>query len=404
MRWLFIDPTNRAEMEFRAGMLARIDAWWNAFSAQAAQIDAVFSRTAEWDVPAWMHEHLSPIDERLMWEFGPALKQKGHRLVITPEAEHALRPIVHTLVERAPAIAGWEFYEYRLPERPETALRAVTGRTGEDVAGTLFRARLGRGRRVDLTFSIPFCRDEDDRAAMHAAFVACECLLGEQTLDERVGTISVVPPRERRLARMMEKIAAEGNAPWLPLAQLRETVDYLVAGLNDKLPLQPYGESIEENRWATIELKPQPRDDYARRSDLLVAITGALDTWQAAHGGGEFYSACHSRCGETFCYVKIDGREGLSVDSPFTDRREIEDALHAALRSQQLGCVIGGGTGFAYSYIDLALTDVQAGIGVVRETLQHGRVPRRCWILFFDATLAREWVGVYDDSPEPLLG
>ena len=215
-----------------------------------------------------MHERLGAIDERLMWEFGPALKQKGHRLIITPEAEHGLRPIVHTLVERAPQIAGWEFYEYRLPERLETALRAVAGRTGEDVAGTLFRARIGRGRRIDLTFSIPFCRDEDDRTALHAAFVACECLLGEQMLDERVGMISVVPPRERWLARMMEKIAAEGNAPWLPLAQLRESVDYFVAAMNDELPLQPYGESIEANRWATIELKPQPRDDYDRRQRL----------------------------------------------------------------------------------------------------------------------------------------
>lgn len=403
MRWLFIDPTNRAEMEFRAGLLARMDTWWQTFSAKAASIDAIFSRSSEWDLPAWMHDELGAVDARLMWEFGPALQQKGHRLVITPEAEHGLRPIVHTLIERAPPVAGWEFYEYRLPEKFDAALRATASRTGEDIAGTLFRARVGRGRRIDLTFSIPFCRDEDDRAALHAAFVACECLLGEQPLDERVGTISVVPPRERWLARMMEKLAADDNSPWLPLAKLRETVEYLVAALHDKLPLQPCGEWIEESRWATIELKPQPRDDYPRRSDLLVAITGALDTWQAAHGGGEFYSACHSRCGETFCYVKIDGRNGLSDESPFADRGAIEDALHAALRGQRSGCVTGGGTGLVYSYIDLALTDVSAGISVVRDALQRGRAPLRSWILFFDATLAGEWVGIYDGTPEPVL-
>jgi hypothetical protein len=401
MRWLFIDPTNRTEMEFRARTLGAIDAWWEAFSAQEQRISALFSRADEWDLPSWMHEHLGGIDPRLMWEFGPAVRQKGHRLVITPEAIHSLRPLVRTILDRAPARPGWEFYAFRLAENFETALRTISGRTGEDIAGTLFRAKRGRGRRIDISFCIPFCRDEEDRTALHAAYVACESLLGEQLLDERVGTISVLPPRERWLARMIEKLAAEEDEPWLPLAELSETVDELVDGLIDELPLQPCADWISTTRWATIELEPLPRSERRPRSDLYVAVTGALDTWQAAHSSGGFYSACHSRCGETFCYVKLDGREGLSSTSLFGDRGEIEDALNQALDEERLGCVTGGGTGQRYSYIDLALTDLRLGVNMARETLQRARVPHCSWILFFDAELACEWVGVYDETPPP---
>lgn len=404
MRWLFVDPTNRSEMEFRARTLRSIDAWWQAFAAQTDKFDALFSRSDDWDLPAWMDEHLGAVEPRLMWEFGPALRQKGHRLVVTPEAAHELRPLVRTLIERAPPLAGWEFYEYRLPEDFRQALRSISGRTGEDIAGTLFRARPARGGRIDLTFSIPFCRDEGDRTALHAAFVACECLLGERLLDERVGAIEVVPPRERWLAQLIERLADDEHQPWLALDELRSVFADQVAGMVDRLPLQPCCDWIDEAHWATITLEPPPRAEYPQRSDLFVAVTGALDVWKAAHSSSAFYSTCHSRCGETFCYVKLDGRDGLSADSPFADRGDIEDALSAALRAEKLGCVIGGGTGQVYSYIDLALTDLRLGVNVVREALQQGGVPPRSWILFFDEILADEWVGVYDEAPPPPVG
>ena len=93
----------------------RIDAWWAAFQAKAADLDALFSRQAEWDLPGWMQENLQPIHPHLMWEFGPAVEGPGHRLVITPESRRHLRPLVAEMLRRAPPLDGWEFYAYRLP-------------------------------------------------------------------------------------------------------------------------------------------------------------------------------------------------------------------------------------------------------------------------------------------------
>ena len=77
MRWLFIDPRDPQEVAFRADMLRKIDAWWRDFAGQTGTICNLFTRQAEWDLPAWMHQHLGVIDERFMWEFGPATRGPG---------------------------------------------------------------------------------------------------------------------------------------------------------------------------------------------------------------------------------------------------------------------------------------------------------------------------------------
>src|ERR1043165_1465379 len=118
MRWFHYEPTDPTETAQHDKILQQIDAWWQQFASRTGDLNDVFAQRKQWDLPQWMHDHLQVIDERLMWEFGPGL-HGGHRLVITPEAAHHLRPLVRTILDRAPAIAGWEFYPYRLPEKFE---------------------------------------------------------------------------------------------------------------------------------------------------------------------------------------------------------------------------------------------------------------------------------------------
>jgi hypothetical protein len=98
-----------------------------------------------------------------------------------------------------------------------------------------------------------------------------------------------------------------------------------------------------------------------------------------------------------------DGSDGLS-GSEFEDRHSIEDALDTALRTAGAGCVIGGGHGLVHSYVDLAHTDLDAGIAATRERLHAGGLPERTWIQFFDTPWRHKWVGLYPTTPEPPLG
>src|SRR5688500_16190661 len=199
MRWLFSDPNNAHESRQRQQVLGRVDQWWRSFTSHQAAIAASFhQRRCQFDVAQWMQDNLQAIDDRLCWEFGPATSGAGHRLIITPECEHWLRPLVRTILQRAPAIDGWEFYPYRLPEDAPQAIATVEGRVGADISGALVEARIGECRKVDLCFHFPRELAAADQEARCAAFVAAESLVGEETLDHWIGCIDVAPPGVRK--------------------------------------------------------------------------------------------------------------------------------------------------------------------------------------------------------------
>lgn len=382
MRWEFLDPPTSEDTRRRARTVAAIDRWWAAFRDHAPRLGKAFRRADDIDVPAFMNEHLQAVDPRLMWEFGPAVRSKGHRLVITPEMDRTLRPMVATLLAEAPALEGWEFYPYRLAD-PQDALAMVEARTGRRPTDLRGRASLGEGHRIDLTFMEPDRGDEGE--VRNAGFIATETLLGEEVLDTWIGAIDA---------------AEDDGGEWLTLPALAAKVEELRQAVLDDLPQAPCYSFVNESAWTMLQLKPTEAEDYPAQHDLFVAKTIDLELWRAAHAGGVFSSSRFSRVGETFCYLKLDGHEGLA-ESRFEDKAQLEDALDAALGPAELGAFVGGGTGLRYSYIDLALTDVRRGIDLVRRVLRAGDAPRRSWLLFFDDVWHDEWVGIHDDTPPP---
>lgn len=402
MRWRFIDPHNLQEVSERNAMLTKIDDWWQEFQAEQRAIAGSFTRFIEFDLVGWMNRHLESIHPDLMWEYGPAIHQKGDRLVITPESAHHLRPMVRTILERAPVIDGWEFYEHRLPEAVASAISTVRARTQRDVGDFKVRVTRGDDHLIDLTYTAPSIVDADARSASSAAFVATETLLGEACLDNWTGLVEATPtPPTRGFGRFFVRTANK-QRHFVELGRLRETVHALIGSIRDQLPRKPLYESIEGAKGTVWKLTPNEADDYAEQQDMFVGRSVSPAMWMAARSSRTFCSERFSRCDETFCYVKLDGSEGLDEDH-FADKSEIEDALDEVLRPAVLGCTIGGGTGRRYSYIDLALTDVDKGIAAIKRRLQAGNVPKRSWIQFFDSDLAAEWVGIYDDTPQPPL-
>jgi hypothetical protein len=313
MAWKFVNAHDAAAVQQRQATVDRIDQWWEAFRNRTRDLDDVFHRRKQWDLPAWMDEHLGAIEPHLFWEFGAAPEAQGHYLVITPEQDRFLRPLVETILERAPQLPGWVLHGYRQPETVEVALQTVEARAGAPLAAATVQAQIGDWNRINLVYLSPDFAGPDDETARHQAFVATESLLGEEAMD----------------------------------------------------------------KWCRCRRSGPP-------------CRGRPD------------SSSFSRSGERFCFVKIDGSQNLE-QMTFADREEMEIALDRVLKPARVGCVVGGGTELRYSYIDLALTDLDAAAGLVREALRAGRIPRRSWLLFNDCEWEDEWVGVWDDTPPPCL-
>src|SRR5262245_30961034 len=391
MRWLFADPANSLEMARRNQVFGAIDNWWRAFQGKSSDLSALFHRKSEWDLVRWMHDYLGAVDPRLMWEYGPARSQEGHRLVITPESHRWLRPVLRSLLERAPKIPGWEFYPNRLPEDVPQAILAVEGRVGVNITGAVVAASVAPGRKIDLWFDFPHQRF-DVQTARNASFVAAETLMGEYVLDTWIGAISLVSD------------SPEAKLRPLPMERAQATVGALVRSIQEQLPATRLADISSDEpklRSVTLEVREEA-DDYPARVDMIYANVLDVDLFRNAHSWMIFTSSCHSRCGELFCYLKLD-----AVDVPWDQRVEfrgvVEDELNPALTAAKVGGCIGGGSGQRYSYIDLALTDLNGAVPIIRRVLSERRVPLRTWLLFLDDELSREWIGTYAQTPEPQM-
>jgi hypothetical protein len=247
-------------------------------------------------------------------------------------------------------------------------------------------ARPGYFNLIDLRFFIP-ARDVDRARFLDAASRAMESVLGQTTFARWVGDVDA-------------ELFAADDSRLLGLDELPAAVHRLIQEAQSAMPERPWHELDRAGGWAAVEYEPDEAADYADQCDLVAGISVVPSMWQNALSAIPFDSARHSRCGERFCYLKMDCASGWNY-AKFADREEIEQALDASLRRGRLGSVVGGGAGLRYSYIELALADVTRAWREIREVLLEGRLPKRTWLLFHDAAISARWLGLYDDSPQP---
>ncbi|HVW37763.1 MAG TPA: hypothetical protein VHB99_10680 [Pirellulales bacterium] len=246
--------------------------------------------------------------------------------------------------------------------------------------------RPGYFNLVDLRFFVPSW-DLEQTPFLGAVSRAMESVLGKKTFARWIGDVDAQP-------------LAANDSGLLGLEELPAAVCQMIEDAQAAMPERPWHELERADGWLPVEYEPDEAADYADQCDLVAGISVVPWMWQNALSAIPFDSARHSRCGERFCYLKMDCTSGWHY-AKFADREEIEQALDASLRSGRLGSVVGGGAGLRYSYIELALANVAQAWREIREILLEGRLPKRTWLLFHDAALSARRLGLYDDTPAP---
>lgn len=376
-----------------------IAAWWRAFTDAEARIDMLFSGTdRSFDLVEFMGTHLGAVSQELCWEFGLGVA-KSHRLVLTPESSPHLRPLVSALLKSAPPDSRYEFYAYRPPETMEGAELTMKGRVGwENIASIDYEITPGRFNTLDLHYYLPW--DGEEHELVGNALVLTETLLGEERLDKWVRAIHT---RRKAGQGLLAKFGLAAKQQGRPIAGLRDDFEARIAAA--RAALSPFRQLVrsKEAKWSLFKFEPKKASDYAGKDDLYTSLLVSADLMHATvQGGSSFYSDRFST-DEIFIYLKMDGAADDLNQEIFVDRSTIEDALNAVLGEAGLGCTLGGGTGLRYSYVDMAVTDLGSAVPRIRQTLQAGKMTKRSWLLFHDADLRSEWVGIWDDSPMPLM-
>lgn len=266
---------------------------------------------------------------------------------------------------------------------------AFCARSGDAFEGVRVLVRRGYFNLIDLRFFFP-SPGLDERRAVAWALQAAEPMLGEETLARWIGDIDV-------------RLQSAGGECTIGLDEMPAAVLRLVEQAEAELPDRPWHQMHLASDWTAVEGDPDEAEDYPDQCDLVAGTTALPAMWQNARSSTRFDSGRFSRFGERFCYLKTDGAAGWEY-ARFADREEIEKAIDAPLRRAGLGGVVGGGTGLRYSYIELALADVEQAWLEIGAVLSDARLPKRTWLLHHDAELSSQWRGLYDDTPRPPVG
>jgi hypothetical protein len=150
------------------------------------------------------------------------------------------------------------------------------------------------------------------------------------------------------------------------------------------------------------KFRPERLPEYGRQDDAMFGTTVIPELRESGFSPG-FCSCRFSRQGETFCYLKIDASD-VDLEERYKRKKMIEEAMDSQLREDGIGAVVGTATGRKYLYFDLAVTDVVKTLEAARRRLLALEVlPPQSWLLFYDAELAGEYIGMRSASPRPPL-
>lgn len=334
--------------------------------------------------------------------------------------------LAELVVSHAPSIFPWQVRMHRPPRELRACLRAVREDIGQDVSHARARVGVGRGHLINVVLGSHKFSSARDERTLDAATELVRRLLGDAVFNSWVESVDVVVTRKASPLQVVGQ--ADGELP-LTLEELAESVDNGVRQITAQLPKHPHHRFCEHAEWNLFELDAdqdaaelrdaepgqEPRlphypaltvDDRAaeRLPDVSVATTMCPEMLKCFLNGAPLASERFSRFGEVFVYLQLALTGDLKERA--ASRIGLEDVLNRALVPGGLGCVVGSGMGARFSYVFLALQNVEPAISVIQRRLQahankHTLQGHQAWLRFCDTADRREWVGVWADTPAP---
>lgn len=393
---------SKAEVKFplkSESLLTKIDAWWQAFADYEGDLNAAFTEGKEIkpSVVDFMAE-IKKVSPDMCWEFSKG-EHKPHRFTIAPERNYPLEPVARLLKERAPDL---EFFDVGV-DREATPWEWMQGeadsRFSWDSHENIYVSHaIGQQNFIDLTFYIPASKADAKQEAN--SFLLAELALGEKVVADWIGYVDV---EVLKTSGLFKKKTAEPPGNAYPIKDIRARIAAEIARFKNTLPKAPFRERVENMEWAILQMsEDNAPSDYL--GDMYMATICDPDLFSAIYGGrSRFNSQRFSALGESFAFIQIDGASSELDLKDVSSRSKIEDALTATFNTTASGAVIGGSMGHENAYIFLALEDEAAGLNAVIDTLRTQKLGEKTWVFFCDSRRQCEWVGLWDDTPAPVI-
>jgi hypothetical protein len=421
MRVRFFAPDDEEETSSFVRFCDGIDDFWRRFDRVCAEPPS-----------RWVSD-LRAVLARVHDDLGLETREQrdGTRtLAIVPLGGPASGPLARLCVQRAPMRYPWSFESERERWPLDQCIAAVSDDCGVDLTGARARVGITRGHLLEVALANPEFEPHDP-TAIEAAERLVSLLLGDARWNAWIAGVSVQAAPSSRLLR----VVGHGEIPELPLAlcEVDAAIEAAVAGILLGLPDAPLHAACENAEWTLFELddmlrvadagsRPEWRTRPAVASgalstapplcstpplcttppqaDLLLAASACPEALKFLLSEQPFSSRRFSRHGERFCYLKLRV-DAANDEGRCHHRSELEDALDRALVPGRLGCVVGNGLGQEHVYVDLALSNVEASIPVVRSRLERAGIHGDAWMFFFDDEWSNEWLALNERTQRP---
>ncbi len=398
MRWRYIDNQSQTEVLYRKRVLDQIENWWLSFAKRSKEFESHIRGRRPLPIEElanWVDDGLNKINDNLLWELWPG-DDDTCLFIITPEMDHYKRPLVKTIVEMAPHIEGWSF----LPVRPALSVDVLQSifesRTGLSIPETKISCVRSSRNVVDVTFFSDSFSGENDREDIETAYCLCEYLVGEDTLNKWIGTITtqVINTSAGRIVSLFARDKPIDMTHTKSLSEFAQAVDKVVLEIKLQIDDEPLRlQILQPAELLTFE-------DAASHSAATrrTFVSAKKDIVESIVLNGLFYSERFTKHGERFCYLKITGGELLVATEWFV---KLRGQVDQQLRAAEAGCVFGFGHDAEHLFIDLAIENFDEAVVVLRNVAQQEKLPVNSWLLFFDTELEQEWIGLFGETVAP---
>lgn len=338
---------------------------------------------------------IAQLDERLLLDVVRDTQDQPPRAELVA-LDSSAWPLAELVLEQAEADVGHVLSLGRTPRELSAALADVARAHRIDLSRATVRAGFSRGHLLEITLHVP--GGDGTKTTQIAAESLVRLLLGDRVFETWVGAVHAAAAPRGGSLRVLD-VNAPARA--LPLSELCATVAAAVLGVQRGLPEQSWVERSSSAavsasmEWTMLEVEPLPDASGVDKDDLLLASTCMPELLRCYLSGSPCSSRRFSRHGERFVFLSYADAEP-SAQQRVARRSQIEAALVDRLLG--VAAVTGVGLGLGTTYVDLALCNLETGLGRLLAELRCLELPPRSFVQFFDSELSEEWLSISQDS------
>jgi len=318
---------------------------------------------------------LRAVDERLELTFPSDSSPRNAQILYAAPAARPLAELVAHLAPRATKVTigrGQTSHEYALKRAHED--------NGVDLSSSRVRVGFTRGHLMEIVVQVPLDVEGESDDLQVAAEIYLEERLGDATLDQWVGDISVDRISRTKGLLMFGDVASPSNTH--RLQEVHSLIAVGVAGVIQELPISVFSQERTQD-WLALEIPEMP---HGLQPDRTFASTRFPEEVKSALEGLPFCSQRFTRGPEILLWFRwsapADHQARLAL------REEVERAIIAP---QYASVTLLAGTGFGRKsdYIDLwtlpethALGELGRELAAIVGTIELG---------FYDSSWAEEF-------------